>query len=98
MHHNFVKIKCLIYLSTCEGVVTSADISQACNVNIKSLHVLLQRWARWGYVKRRTGYDDSENLRYLYWLAPKGREYLKGLIKWYPHLNEARLEVHLSMI
>ena len=96
MYHNFVKVKCFTYLSTCEGLETSADISQACNLNIKSLHVLLQRWTGWGYVKRVPGYDDFGKLRYLYWLAPKGWGYLESLNKWYPHLDEARLEVLLS--
>ena len=91
-HHNFIKVKALYYLSKCEVLVTSADIAKAINANPDSLYVLLNRWAKWEYVRRYWGRDE-EMSRYLYALAPKGRLYLKNLDRWYAYRDQAINEV-----
>ena len=95
-HHNFIKVKALLVISRQTKGVTSSEIAWQAGVYLKSLRVLIIRWVTWGYVSRQRArwYRGREDDRqWLYYLTAKGRDYIKRLPDWYPHLAEAAQEI-----
>lgn len=87
--HNTTKVKSLLFLQMVkkvdDGMATAREIAQAITVDdngaipkkAKSLYVLLERWARWGYVAR------VEVSPFAYMIQPEGERYLSKIGAWF---------------